>query len=196
MTYLDVSNVGSVDQKGQDKVHERLFFLLQLVGLVALRHLMITGAVLFLKIQLPVALLHALQLALWHNREAVCDFEEVVDVLTDLIVSLSVENPAVMTRANVADRDLARLTLPLRLLVQALDIDLAAHVVKNFAFERDPLKLVNLIQLFRDAQFVADFERPEDPANAYWNAEAPQILQVHIKLAVGAGAVSTALAAC
>ena len=123
-----------------------------------------------------IAVLQASEFSFRHNREAISDLKEVVNVLLDLVECLQVEYAPVLARVNVREGNLTALaSLSLGLLVSdALDVELIAKA-EHFAFERDTLQSVDLIQFLGDAEFIPDFERPEDPANAHWYAEAPQV---------------------
>ena len=122
-----------------------------------------------------IAVLQASELLLRHNREAISDLKELVDVLLDLVERLQVKNAPVLACIDVREGNLASLaSLPLGLLVHTLDVELIAKA-EYFALEGDALQSVDLIQFFGDAELISDFERPEDPANVDWYAEAPQV---------------------
>ena len=95
---------------------------------------------------------------------------------------LFVEDSASLTGVDIADRDLATLALALRLFIQAHDIELTVHTLLHFALKCDSLQFIDLVEFFRDAKLVANFEGPEDFSNADWNSESPQVLQIHVEL--------------
>ena len=95
-----------------------------------------------------------------------------------MLQDVYVEQPAILATANVTQRFLTWEALTLRLLRlichKSLHLDLALQV--------QPLDLVYLVELLRDAKLVADFERPENSADAAWDAESPQVFKVDLWL--------------
>ena len=63
----------------------------------------------------------------------------------------------------------------------ALDVKLIAQA-EHFALEGNALHFIDLIEFFGDPELVPDFKWPEDTSDADWDAKAPQVLHVHIKL--------------
>ena len=82
-----------------------------------------------------IAVLQASELGFRHNREAISDLKEVVNVLLDLVECLQVEYAPVLARVNVREGNLTALaSLTLGLLVSdALDVELIAKA-EHFAF--------------------------------------------------------------
>ena len=80
---------------------------------------------------LAVAVLQESEFRLRHEREAISNFEELVDVLLDLVERLQVEDSTVLACIDVG-QDLTALALPLRLFVHALDVELITQT-EHFA---------------------------------------------------------------